>query len=120
MNERSDKHYADAEVISIIEGPTPAFQAPNETWAISIQDSFQPQPVTYCQMRTLNGPQLLERCQNAWAEDRPVKLDFPDELGLRRQVDVVAARWSETHEGHLFHLWVRMLPPAELEQPGED
>jgi hypothetical protein len=115
VNERPDEHYTDAELISIIEGPPPQFRQPLETWAFSIHEDVHLVPAAYCQMRTLNGPHMLERCQNAWLQDRPVQLDFPDTMGLRQRADIVAARWSETEEGHLLHLWVRMpdLPGAE-------
>lgn len=115
MNERPDEQYTDAELISIIEGPPPQFRQPLETWALSIHEDIRLVPVAYCQMRTLNGPRLLERCQTAWMQDRPVQLDFPDEMGLRQRADIVAARWSETEEGQVLHLWVRMpnQPKAE-------
>jgi hypothetical protein len=66
-------------------------------------------------MRTFNGPQMVERCRRAWSEDRPVKLDFPDGTGVRQQVRVIAARWSEVEEGHVLHLWVQApaQPPEE-------
>ena len=104
--ERSDENYA--EVITIIEGPTPEFQQASETWALSLHEDVHTSMVAYCQMRTLSGPHMLERCQNAWAEDRAVKLDFPDKMGVRQQADIVAARWTEADEGHLLHLWLRV------------
>ncbi len=119
MKKHSDEHYADAELISIVEGPTPEFRQAMETWALSIHEDIHTDAVAYCQMRTLNGPRMLERCHNAWAQDRPVRLDFPDGMGLRQRADIIAVRWSETEEGHLLHLWVRLpdLPKAD-EQPG--
>lgn len=120
MSERSDKPYADAELISVVEGPTPEFRQATEAWAYSVYETGRPGPVAYCQMRTLSGPRLVERCQNAWSQDRPVKLDFPDRLRLRQRADIVAARWSEQEEGHLLHLWVRLPDHIQLQDSQAD
>ena len=60
----------------------------------------------------------MERCRNAWREGRPVKLDFPDELRMRQQVDVVSIKKQELDEGPLLHLWVS-LPASEIESAEE-
>ncbi len=65
------------------------------------------------QLRTATGPDILDRCERAWAEGRPVRLDFPDELRMRQQVEVVALRLSEVEEGQLLSLWVSL--PVELD-----
>jgi hypothetical protein len=96
------------EVITIVEGPKPEFRPADDLWALSLHEDFHPRQVAYCQMRTLNGPRLVERCQAAWHQDRPAQLDFPDEMGMRQQADIVAARWTEVDEGQLLHLWVRL------------
>ena len=106
---------AEPEVITIVEGPPPKFKEAQDVWALSVREEREPYSLALCQMRAFSGPKMLDRCRRAWHEDRPVKLDFPDETGVRRQVDVVAARWSEVEEGHLLHLWVQI--PA---QPPED
>jgi hypothetical protein len=117
MNEQ-DGYFADAELITIVEGPPPQFQPPREMWALSVHEKLQPSTIAYCQMRTFNGPKMLERCQNAWAEERPVMLDFPDQMGMRQQVEIIAARWNETDEGHILHLWVRR--PFQSQQEDND
>lgn len=61
-----------------------------------------------CELRTYGGESIVERCQNAWREGRPVRLDFPDRLRLRRQLDVVAMRLSVLEEGPLLQLWLRV------------
>jgi hypothetical protein len=61
-----------------------------------------------CELRTYSGQSIVDRCQNAWDEGRPVKLDFPDRLRMRRQLDVVAMRLSMLEEGPLLQLWVRV------------
>jgi len=103
------------ETITIVEGPPPEFKQVPDVWPLSILEDRQPSRPAYVQMRTFSGPKLLERCQRAWREDRPVKLDFPDEAGLRRQINIVAARWTEVEEGHVLHLWVQLpaQPPEE-------
>ncbi len=102
------------EFITIVEGPPPEFQPVPDLWPLSVEEGPQPFMPAMCQMRTFNGPRMLERCQRAWNEDRPVKLDFPDPSGVRRQATVIAARWTEVEEGHLLHLWVQ-LPQAPAE-----
>lgn len=76
-----------------------------------------------CELRTFNGPSILERCRNAWDEGRPVRLDFPDYMRLRKQLDVVALRLQELEEGPLLVLWVRQpqgLFEEEEYDDGED
>jgi len=59
-----------------------------------------------CQMRTFNARSLMERCQRAWSEGRPVLLDFPQMDGLRQKVEILAAKPGHVEEGDLLHLWV--------------
>ena len=99
---------AEPELITIVEGPPPEFKSTPDLWPLSIYEEPELHPLALCQMRTFSGPKMVERCRNAWGEDRLVKLDFPDRAGLRHQVSVVAARWSEMAEGHLLHLWVQV------------
>jgi hypothetical protein len=60
----------------------------------------------------------MERCQQAWREGRPVKLDFPDEMRMRQQLDVVAMRLGEVDEGQLLRLWVSF--PVEYDEEEEE
>ena len=110
---------AEPELITIVEGPPPEFQPVPDGWSLSIYEDRQPYQSAVCQMRTFSGPKLLERCQRAWDESRPVKLDFPDGTGLRRQINVVAARWTEVEEGHVLHLWV-LLPLGAIKKSSPD
>jgi hypothetical protein len=100
------------ELISIIEGPSPEFQPTPQRWLQSIYEGPDDQAVAFCQLRTANGPDILERCQNAWRENRLVKLEFPDEIRMPQLVDVVAMRLDEVEEGQLLLLWVAL--PYEL------
>ncbi len=103
------------ELITIVEGPAPEFQPVPDLWPLSIYEGAQPFMAALCQMRAFSGPKMIERCQRAWDEDRPVKLDFPGEGGLRQQAPVIAARWTEVEEGHVLYLWVQLpqRPPEE-------
>ena len=56
----------------------------------------------------MNGDDIMNRCQDAWREGRPVKLDYPDELRMRQQADVVAMRLEALDEGPLLSLWVSL------------
>jgi hypothetical protein len=102
------------ELITIIEGPTPEFRLTPQEWVQSIHEGPADQMVAVCQLRTSNGESIMERCRKAWREGRPVKLDFPDELRMRRQVDVVSIRLQELEEGPLLLLWVT-LPMQDFE-----
>jgi hypothetical protein len=99
------------ELITIVEGPPPDFQLANEHWPFSLWEGDVPQAVAHTQMRTLDGPSMLERCTRAWSESRPVMLDFPQLDGLRRQVEVLAVRATMVEEGDVLHLWVAL--PAD-------
>lgn len=94
------------ELITIIEGPTPEFMPNPQGWVQSIYEGPQENDVALCQLRTGNGDDIIERCQRAWQEGRPVRLDYPDDLRLRQQVDVVALRLTSIDEGQLLLLWV--------------
>ncbi len=100
------------ELISIIEGPTPEFQPTSQSWLQSIHEGVDDKAVAMCQLRIARNSDIMERCQNAWRENRPVKLDFPDEIRMRQQVDVIAMRQQEVDEGKKLLLWVSL--PYEI------
>ncbi len=104
---------SEPEYITIVEGPEPDFEPHNDSWALSVLEGAKYIGLERCLVRTFNGPAMVDRCRNAWAENRPVLLDYPNRLGLRRQVAVAAARWEEVPDGMLLHLWVR--PPVSSE-----
>lgn len=99
---------AEAEKITIIEGPTPAFAPAAETWPVSLAEGFRRPLAAICKFRTFNGPAMIERCRRAWGEGRPVLLDYRQPDGLRREAEVLAARCGEVPEGHVLFLWVRL------------
>ncbi len=100
------------ELINIIEGPTPDFHA-SPHWMQSIYEGPMDQEVAVCELRTATGESILERCNRAWKEGRLVKLEYPDELRMPQQVDVVALRLGEVTEGQTLRLWVSV--PVDYE-----
>ena len=111
------------ELITIIEGPTPEFRVTPQEWVQSVHEGPETHIVATCELRTGNGEDIVSRCQRAWKEMRPVKLDFPDEMRMRQQLDVLALRLQELDEGPMLMLWVA-LPPEfgedEIEFDDED
>ena len=105
------------EYITVLEGPTPDFQAAPSLWMQAVYEGPVDAAVARCELRTGNGEDILDRCRDAWAEGRPVRLDFPDDMGLREEVDVVGMRLREVHEGTVLVLWVRW--PIEEEEEEE-
>ncbi len=109
------------ELITIVEGPPPDFRRVDEAWAYSLVETTWMSFVSLCQVRSLNGRALLERCQRAWASQRPIRLDFPTMSGMRRQLEIIAARYEKLPEGDLLNLWVRhQLGETEDVSPSAD
>ncbi len=111
------------ELITIIEGPPPDFRMAAEPWALSMLEADKPFYVSLCQVRSFKGQALLERCRRAWSSQRPIYLDFPTMSGIRRKLEIVAARFEQLPEGDMLNLWVRhepgdleeMAPPSDAE-----
>ena len=112
------------ELITIIEGPTPDFMPNPQGWVQSVYEGPQEIDVALCQLRTGNGRDIIERCHRAWDEGRPVRLDYPDDLRLRQQIDVVALRLTRIEEGELLLLWVAVpweaVDEDDEEEDGDD
>ncbi len=94
--------------ITIVEGPPPDFHEVTDEWPIGVAEGHLNSDVASCEMRTFNGPKLVQRCKDAWHEGRPAMLNFPTEEGERGELDIVAIRWEEVDEGHKLHLWVKI------------
>lgn len=101
------------ELIEIIEGPTPEFRQTAHMWSQSLYEGPEANDVVMCQLRTATGGDIQARSERAWQEGRPVRLDFPDEWGMRQQLDVVALRLSEVQEGEMLTIWVNV--PADFD-----
>jgi hypothetical protein len=97
----------ESEVITIIEGPTPEFRAVADPWTFSVLEGAKPYAVAACQVRSFNGQKLIERCERAWGTLRPIRLDFRQMDGLRRQVDIIGARLEKVDGVDVLNLWVR-------------
>lgn len=108
------------ELISIIEGPTPEFQPTPQRWLQSIHEGPDDKAVAMCRLRTASGEDIMERCYRAWDEGRPVKLDYPDDMRMRQQADVVAMRLTEVEEGKMLLLWVSLEYEVEFEEVDDD
>jgi hypothetical protein len=114
------------ELITIVEGPPPEFKPTDDRWMYSLVESYRPYLVSLTQVRSLKGQVLLERCRRAWSSQRPIRLDFPTLSGMRRQLEIIAARYEQLPEGDLLNLWVRhtpneiedVAPPDESEDEG--
>ena len=104
----------DDKKITIIEGPPPTFELVSDVWANGIVESPVLGNVAVTRLRTYNGPALVERCHRAWNKHDPINLEFRDTEGSTLEVPIVAARTTETAEGQLLFLWVR-LPEDEIE-----
>lgn len=94
--------------ITIVEGPPPDFRDVVNGWPLSVLESLSNDDVAMCEMRTFNGPKLVDRCQTAWREGRPARLDFPTGDGARGELDILAVRWEAVEEGHKLYLWVKV------------
>jgi hypothetical protein len=102
------------EKITIIEGPPPTFDVVHELWANGIHETASLGKVVVTQLRTFNGAELVERCHRAWRQREPIQLEYKSPDGLKMEAPIVAARTTETENGDLLHLWVR-LPEDEIE-----
>ena len=95
--------------ITIVEGPPPEFRDVSNEWVYGVSESMEYSDVALCEMRTFDGPKLVKRCQDAWRDDRPARLDFPTGDGNERgELDIIAARWESVDEGHKLYLWVKV------------
>jgi hypothetical protein len=102
------------EKITIIEGPPPTFEIVYDVWANGIFDSSSQANVAVTKLRTFNGPKLIERCYHAWKKRELINLEFRSPDGMTMEVPIVAARTTDSDDGNLLLLWVR-LPDSEIE-----
>lgn len=107
--------------ITIIEGPPPTFEVVEDGWPIGLNESPVLADIAVTQMRTFNGPSLVERCHRAWSRKQTIHLEYRTSSGLMQQAPIVAARFVNVDEGHLLILWVRLMDEAiELELGYDD
>ena len=104
------------EKITIIEGPPPNFETVGDGWALGLNESPSLASIKLTQLRTFNGPALVERCHRAWRNCQRINLEYRSSDGLIQTAPIVAARFVDTQEGHLLALWVRLVEEdVELE-----
>jgi len=96
--------------ITIIEGPTPTFEAVNSEWVSGISESPEYYDVVMTNLRTMNGAGLLERCYQTWNQQDTMYLHYRNTIGLEQEIPILAARLVETEEGEKIALWVRVKP----------
>jgi hypothetical protein len=94
------------EFITIVEGPTPDFTPTPAEWPWSLQEGPNDTVCAVCRLRAYDAEALANRCREAWAQDRPVRLDYPDGEGGRQEADIVAVRTESVDQGDILHLWV--------------
>jgi hypothetical protein len=105
------------EKITIVEGPPPIFEPAGDQWVFALNEGPVLRQTARCLLRTLNGPQLIERCRNAWGEQRDVFLDYREHDGLRKEALILAARNDEVPEGQVLQLWIQLdaIPEAAVD-----
>ncbi len=96
--------------ITVIEGPTPTFEAVNSDWALSISESPENYDVVMTNLRTMNGQGLVERCFETWKQQDTMYLHYRNTIGLEQRAPILAARLVNSEEGEKLMLWVRIKP----------
>ena len=96
--------------ITIIEGPTPVFEDVSDGWALGLNEGPFLYDTIFTQVRTLNGPALVERCHTAWKSNSSIFGHIPYQFIFEQTSDITAVRALETDEGQVLLLWVRQLP----------
>ncbi len=101
--------------ITIIEGPTPVFERvsgnseheENLNWAVGVLEGPYLYGTFLTTLRTFDSGKLLERCKNTWEARQTMFLEYKDEIGLRKEDQIIAARALTVEEGDMLLLWVR-------------
>ncbi len=109
--------------ITIIEGPPPSFQKIDDGWALGLNENPAQFQLSITQLRTFNGPALVERCHRAWDHQSGIYLHYRNMIGLEERAPIVAARSIDTEDGQVLVLWVRQKPEqieAEFDQDNDD
>ena len=101
--------------ITIIEGPPPVFEPIEDGWALGLTEGPFLFDMSLTQVRTFNGPELVERCHRMWKENGIIHLHYRNEMGVEEKVPIMAARSIETDEGQVLLLWTRH-SPEEFEE----
>lgn len=112
--------------ITIIEGPTPNFDSVETDfimgmngWTAGLSEGPYLYDTARTTVRTLNGQALLERCHKAWENRTTMFLEYRDQIGLTKEIPIIAARTVDSGNGEMLVLWVRQ-DPEEEESEGFD
>lgn len=108
------------EKITIIEGPTPVFEAIDDGWALGLHESAGMYETALTRVRTFNGNALVERCHKAWSRQEHIYLHYRNRLGMEERAPIFAARNVTTPEGDVLLLWCRLKPEDIEEEPDFD
>jgi len=101
--------------ITIIEGPTPDFDLIEDSqeegsasaWTAGVLEGPLLYRVATTSVRSFNSQALLERCTRAWKQNQTMFLEYRDEIGLRKEAQIIAAQALSVEEGDVLQLWVR-------------
>ena len=99
---------SETEKITVVEGPTPAFEPNNEPWLLAMSEGPTIPFTGRCLLRTFDGNTLLQRCRKAWQQGRAACLEFTNMAGLPEEALILAARVGEVEAGEVLHLWLRL------------
>ena len=108
------------EKITIIEGPPPIFEDVHEGWPLGLNESPSLHKLALTRLRTFNGASLVERCYRTWRNRQTIHLEFRAADGLIHKTPIVASRTTESDEGQLIFLWVRLTEQEALLELGAD
>ena len=108
--------------ITIIEGPPPSFEEINQGWAVGLNEGPYLYDLVLTRLRTFNGPALVERCHRAWSRNGTMFLHYRNMMGIEERAPIVAARATDTPDGDMLMLWVRLVPtlPDTETELGDD
>ena len=101
--------------ITIIEGPTPDFnliedpleEGSASVWTVGVLEGPMLYLVATTNVRSYDSQALLERCTRAWKQNQTMLLEYRDEIGLKQEAQIIAARALTVEEGDVLQLWVR-------------
>jgi hypothetical protein len=106
--------------ITIIEGPPPIFEDVHDGWPLGLNESPSLHKLALTRLRTFNGPALVERCYRNWRNHHTIHLEFRATDGLVHKTPIVASRTTETDDGQVIFLWVRLTEQEALLEFGAD
>ncbi|OGO25827.1 MAG: hypothetical protein A2136_00605 [Chloroflexi bacterium RBG_16_54_11] len=106
--------------ITIIEGPPPNFEDVREAWPLGLNESPSLHKLALTRLRTFNGSALVERCYRAWRDHQTIHLEFRGADGVIHKTPIVASRTTDSDEGQLIYLWVRLTEQEALLELGSD